>query len=119
VGDGDLLVRVALRDEFRCGLCGRPVDMALSRLDPQGPSLDHVVPLNPVPGEPRGDHSMGNLHLAHRVCNGRKQNRQPSVDLVSAVLARQAAWESGGLDVAPGVVGAALAVRRIVPDDAG
>lgn len=61
---------IAERDGFRCGICGDPVDMALSGLDDWGPTIDHVKAL--VNG---GSDTLDNVQLAHRTCNIAKGDR--------------------------------------------
>lgn len=55
------------RDEGVCGICLTPVDVKAHYLDPASPTLDHIVPR-----AHGGDHSLGNLRLAHRQCNLRR-----------------------------------------------
>ena len=52
------------RDQWRCGICGQPVDPALAYPDPHSPSLDHVVPLSAG-----GAHSRANTQCSHLRCN--------------------------------------------------
>lgn len=61
---------IAERDKFVCGICREPVDMALSGLNPWGPTIDHVYPL--IRG---GSDTLDNVQLAHRTCNLRKHDR--------------------------------------------
>lgn len=58
------LHQIAKRDDKRCHLCGKKVDMRLSGMRPNGPSIDHLVPLSDG-----GDDSPENVALAHRQCN--------------------------------------------------
>lgn len=60
--------RVYERDQWRCGLCRRKVNQALSYPHPKSASLDHVVPL-----AVGGEHSMANTQLAHLDCNRDKR----------------------------------------------
>jgi 5-methylcytosine-specific restriction endonuclease McrA len=69
-GEPVLLAEIAERDDWRCHLCGDPVDSALSWPDPMSPSLDHVVPLSLG-----GMHAPENVRLAHLRCNTAKGNR--------------------------------------------
>jgi 5-methylcytosine-specific restriction endonuclease McrA len=62
--------QVAERDGRRCHLCGGRVDMALSGMDPAGPTIDHLLPLSVG-----GLDELANVALAHRACNIRKGNR--------------------------------------------
>lgn len=54
------LLRVALRDGWMCGICGKHVKRAEW-------SLDHVVPLSHG-----GAHTYANVVLAHHLCNSRR-----------------------------------------------
>ena len=54
---------------WRCGICGLPVDKALRFPHSMSKSLDHVIPLS-VPGSP--GHVISNCQLAHLSCNTRK-----------------------------------------------
>jgi 5-methylcytosine-specific restriction endonuclease McrA len=58
------LAEIAARDRYRCGLCRRKVNMRLSGSDPQGPTIDHVIPLLIS-----RDDTRANVQLAHRTCN--------------------------------------------------
>jgi 5-methylcytosine-specific restriction endonuclease McrA len=51
---------VMLRDEGRCGICGKPITEDTIE-------LDHIVPL-----AAGGRHELKNVQLAHRACNRRK-----------------------------------------------
>lgn len=67
-----LLLRnaIAVRDKFRCGLCGGRVDMALKHPDALFGSIDHIVPLSRG-----GTNDLANLQLAHLRCNLEKRDR--------------------------------------------
>lgn len=52
------------RDRWHCGLCGEPVDPALSYPHPRSVSLDHVLPMSRG-----GDHTPANVQCAHLDCN--------------------------------------------------
>lgn len=69
------LAEIAARDSWLCHLCNGMVDSDLVWPHPQSPSLDHVVPLTPRAGEPRGAHDPANVRLAHLRCNVSKGNR--------------------------------------------
>ena len=60
VQKGRFLERIWERDKGICQICHRSVSKA-------NRSLDHIVPVSL-----KGDHSVGNLQLAHRVCNSRR-----------------------------------------------
>lgn len=51
---------VVLREETHCGLCGRLVDKSLPGTDPDGPSVDHIVPRSRG-----GSNARENLRLVH------------------------------------------------------
>lgn len=66
IGLGEL----ARRDGMACGICGKRVNLSLSRKSPPHPmsaSVDHIVPLSEG-----GTHSWENVQLAHWICNVRK-----------------------------------------------
>lgn len=52
------------RDQWTCHLCRGSVDDSLSGLHPDGPTIDHLVPLSAG-----GDDTPLNVALAHRSCN--------------------------------------------------
>lgn len=58
------------RDQWICGICGKPVDKNLKRPHPMSKSLDHIVPLSK-----KGNHTYDNLQLAHLVCNIKMSNK--------------------------------------------
>jgi len=68
-----------LRDKHRktiaqgqppCALCGKPIDYALTHLDPMAYVVDHIVPLA------HGGHdTLANKQPAHRGCNRDKGHR--------------------------------------------
>lgn len=58
------------RDRWRCGLCSKRIDQALSYPHPMSRSIDHIVPLSCG-----GTHTAGNLQAAHLRCNVAKGNR--------------------------------------------
>jgi hypothetical protein len=58
------------RDAWRCGVCGKRVDKALTYPHPMSASLDHIVPL-----AHSGTHTKANTQLAHLICNVRKSDR--------------------------------------------
>lgn len=58
------------RDKWVCQLCGGRVLESLSGMHPDGPTVDHIVPLS------RGGwDGWDNVQLAHRRCNVAKGNR--------------------------------------------
>lgn len=64
------LAGIAERDGYRCGLCGKKVEMDLPYNSPRAATIDHVVPMSAG-----GDNIRANVQLAHRRCNTRKSNR--------------------------------------------
>lgn len=57
------------RDEGICGICGEPVDPTTTW------TVDHIIPLEPRPGHPKGEHSYANTQVTHRSCNSWKKNK--------------------------------------------
>lgn len=57
------------RDVWLCQLCGTEVAAGLRWPEKLSPSIDHIVPLSLG-----GPHVLGNVQLAHLVCNMRKNN---------------------------------------------
>jgi 5-methylcytosine-specific restriction endonuclease McrA len=62
------------RDGWICQLCGKPVSRGAVWPDLLSPTIDHIVPLRPREGEPRGFHEPANAQCAHYSCNSRKNN---------------------------------------------
>jgi hypothetical protein len=62
------------RDGWRCWLCDKPVDPAMSVNDPRGPSVDAV--LTKAKSKAKG---AAEERLAHRACNTRKGAVAPVV----------------------------------------
>lgn len=56
------------RDKGICHICSTPAN-------PNTWELDHIVPLVPRPGNPRGEHSYANTAVSHRACNRTKGNK--------------------------------------------
>ena len=52
------------RDGWRCGICTKRVRPSRFKRDPDGPSLDHMIPLSLG-----GTHSRANVRLTHLRCN--------------------------------------------------
>lgn len=54
-----------------CGICGKPVDMAIKYPDPMSKCIDHIIPIA------RGGHpsDIANLQLAHWICNRLKSDK--------------------------------------------
>jgi hypothetical protein len=57
-------VALAKRTNWRCGLCGEPIDFELQYPHPLRATLDHIVPR-----AKGGTRDMTNLRLAHHACN--------------------------------------------------
>lgn len=55
------------RDKWRCHLCGKKVDQAISRRSPEGASIDHLIPLSLG-----GADAPANVATAHNRCNREK-----------------------------------------------
>lgn len=58
------------RDGWRCHLCGQPVERIGNRRNPDGATIDHVVPLSRG-----GTDEPENVATAHWRCNRDKGNR--------------------------------------------
>jgi 5-methylcytosine-specific restriction endonuclease McrA len=69
-GDPVRLEVVGERDGWLCGLCEAPVDVDARWPDPRSASIDHVVPVSVG-----GEHTYGNVQLAHLACNMSKGAR--------------------------------------------
>lgn len=61
------------RDGWRCHLCHRKVNRKLSGMHPDGPTIDHLVPLSFG-----GEDTLDNVALAHRKCNLERNNSGPA-----------------------------------------
>lgn len=68
-----------------CGICGESVDTSISGRLPDGPTVDHIVPV--ARGGAFFDRS--NLRLTHRACN---QAAAVSFDAEALALARAGMW---------------------------
>lgn len=58
---------IFVRDNWICHLCQKPIDQQLSRTDPMGATIDHLLPLSRG-----GDDSLENVKAAHWSCNRAK-----------------------------------------------
>jgi len=58
------------RDNWKCQLCGDHVVQSLSGMHPDGPTVDHILPISKG-----GLDTWSNVQLAHRRCNTLKGNR--------------------------------------------
>lgn len=76
VGGPVVLAKIAERDGWKCGICGKHVRESLTYPHPLSKSLDHVIPLSRG-----GAHSPENAQLAHLRCNVRKGNRNANDQL--------------------------------------
>lgn len=61
------------RTGYWCYICESPIDPTIKK-GPASLVFDHIVPIQPRPGEPQGTHSEENIAPAHRACNLRKSN---------------------------------------------
>jgi|688.fasta_scaffold78156_1 hypothetical protein len=68
---GITLNAVGDRDEWICQLCGEAITDPSSRVGPEAPCIDHIVPLNHPENHKHG-HVWDNVQVAHRKCNERK-----------------------------------------------
>jgi 5-methylcytosine-specific restriction endonuclease McrA len=55
---------IAERDRYTCHLCRKSIDMTLSGRHPQGPTIDHLLPVSCGGGD-----EAHNVALAHSRCN--------------------------------------------------
>lgn len=62
--------QVAERDGWRCHLCGKRVRNRKWKGRAGDPEIDHLVPLSAG-----GAHSLQNVALSHRICNGRRSDK--------------------------------------------
>ena len=72
VGDYTLQ-QIGDRDGWRCHLCSNRVRADLSGMHPQGPTIDHLIPVSCG-----GSDDPVNVALAHRECNVKRSNRGPA-----------------------------------------
>ena len=61
-------IEIGKKTNWRCALCGNPVDRTLREPDPRRPTFDHIVPQ--AEGGIKTD---DNLRLAHSGCNGERR----------------------------------------------
>jgi 5-methylcytosine-specific restriction endonuclease McrA len=62
---------IALRDGWKCQLCGKTVKRKAQVPDPLAPTMDHIIPL-----AKGGTHEPKNVQLAHFRCNSLKSDRE-------------------------------------------
>ena len=74
---------ILLRDGYLCHICNKPIDPDAKPRSRESLVFDHVIPIQPRPGEPQGTHSFDNIRPAHLVCNIRKSNKRME-DLTSS-----------------------------------
>jgi hypothetical protein len=58
------------RDGNKCQLCGKRMNMKGDPQHGKAPSIDHIIPISLG-----GEHTLRNVQLAHRKCNGVKSNK--------------------------------------------
>lgn len=63
------------RDGWRCHICRKKVRKNAVVPHPLAPTIDHVIPLVPLPGQEAGTHEPANARTAHFLCNALKGNR--------------------------------------------
>ena len=63
-GQSYMLAGIGMRDGWRCHLCKRKIDSRLPSTHPQGPTVDHLVPISAG-----GIDDPSNVALAHKRCN--------------------------------------------------
>jgi 5-methylcytosine-specific restriction endonuclease McrA len=61
---------IAVRDGWRCHLCGKKVPDRSYRARDKDPTIDHIIPRSEG-----GDHTRANVALAHNRCNWEKAAR--------------------------------------------
>lgn len=66
---------IYIRDGFQCAYCGA----SLKNVAPEGITLDHLVPRNPLVAHGNGGNEATNLITACRSCNSSRQDK-PWVD---------------------------------------
>lgn len=64
------------RDGPWCYICKGAIDISLRKPNLGSLVFDHVIPLQPRPGEPQGLHTEDNIKPTHQVCNNRKSNKR-------------------------------------------
>lgn len=67
----------------KCHICHCKIDLNLSGRHPQGPTIDHILPVSMG-----GTNDLANLNIAHRVCNTRRGNQGPA----QMILEEPDAW---------------------------
>ena len=64
------LYQILVRDGYRCGICGKLIDVSLPFNHKMSATIDHINPLSKG-----GSHCWNNVCAAHLSCNSRKGNR--------------------------------------------
>jgi hypothetical protein len=67
--------RILERDGAWCYICACTIDLTITS-GPASLAFDHMTPLHPRKGEPKGTHTADNIHPSHKLCNERKMNKQ-------------------------------------------
>jgi 5-methylcytosine-specific restriction endonuclease McrA len=67
--DSFSLYQILVRDEYRCGICGKKIDVSLPYNDKMAATIDHIIPLSKG-----GLHCWNNVQAAHLSCNSAKWN---------------------------------------------
>jgi len=62
------IVEICEKTNWRCALCGDPVDPSLQEPDPRRPTFDHVMPR-----ASGGVKTNDNLRLTHAICNAERR----------------------------------------------
>lgn len=63
-------LKIFERDRWTCQLCFKRIPKRLKSPHPRSATLDHIVPL-----AEGGEHTVTNVHAAHRLCNSSKSHR--------------------------------------------
>jgi HNH endonuclease len=79
-------LQVYERDEWRCGLCGDPVDREAKWPSAMSASLDHIVPMSAG-----GSHMYENVQCAHLRCNLIKNDGRRAASLFPAPTSTETA----------------------------
>jgi len=73
--------RIYFKSNGVCGICGLPIDTALTYPDPESLSLDHIIPRSKG-----GSHAASNLRATHLRCNVARGDRdaEPLIESATA-----------------------------------
>ena len=69
VVDHFTLYQILIRDNYKCGICGKEIDVSLKYTDRMSATIDHIIPLSKG-----GKHCWNNVQAAHLACNSTKWN---------------------------------------------